>query len=203
MILVILIFLVLLCFVKISNNNDIIDAKCETVEDQANVKNAKKVFSRARYSIIMLIISIFFILLIIICQFTNLDTIVINYFSVDIYQADFFNANYYYIPIFLLISRQILLEVKLSEFLHKYFEVKEEEISTKEVIHNLLYKPKEPDPNEMNKITPPKPEPETKVEENKPTEEVKPVEDNKPTEETETTTENKPTEETKTPEEQK
>lgn len=167
MILVILIFLVLLYFVKVSNNNDIIDTKCETVEDQANIKNAKKVFSRARYSIIMLIISIIFILLIVICQFTNLDTVIINYFSVDIYQADFFNANYYYIPIFLLISRQILLEVKLSEFLHKYFEVKEEEISTKEVIHTLLYKPKVSNSNENNKVTPPenKQESETKAEE--------------------------------------
>lgn len=153
MILVILIFLILICLVKISNNQDIIKNHCKTRDDKANVKNAKKVFGHARYSIIMLIISIISVVIILICQFTTIDTVIINYFSVDIYEADFFNHNFYYVPVFLIICRQIIIEVKLSEFLHKFFNVVEEEISGKEVIKSYLYKK-----------TPSKKNPETEVE---------------------------------------
>ncbi len=142
MILVILIFLVLVCLVKVSNNHDLIKANCKTPEATANVKNAKKVFNREKYSIAFFAIGVLLIIFIVICQFTTLDTIIINYFSADFYTEDFFNSYLYYIPAFILVSRKILVEVKMSEFLHKYFEVVEEEISSAEVLKSILYKKK-------------------------------------------------------------
>ncbi len=147
MILIILIFLILIYLVKVSNNHDIIKEHCKTEENKANVKNAKKVFNKTKYSSALLILSLLSLIIIIICQFTKLDTIIIDYFSVDFYTEDFFNINYYYLPAFLFISRQIIIEVKISEFLHKYFEVVEEEVNSADLIKNILYK-KKPTPEE-------------------------------------------------------
>lgn len=184
MILVILIFLILICFVKISNNQEIIKNNCHTEEDKANVKNAKKVFGKARYSIIMLILSFILLIAIIICQFTKIDTMIINYFSADFYVDDFFNVNYYYIPAFLIVCRKIIVEVKISEFLHKYFKIVEEEISSKEVIHSILYKKKKVEVKEETKeenkasenISNTTPTPQSQETETNPTNETNPEE---------------------------
>ena len=94
MILIILIFLILLCIVKVSNNNDLIKANVKTPEDNANVKNAKKVFRKAKYFIFMLVLSIIILISVMLCQFTTIDTFIIDYFSTDFYKEDFFNINY-------------------------------------------------------------------------------------------------------------
>ena len=142
MILVCFILLCLICLVKIVNNNDIIKEKQKSTEDKANIKNARKVYSNSKTAQILLILVGVTILIIILCQFTKIDTIIINYFSSDFYEEDFFKMNYYYLPAFLLVIRQIIIEVKVSEFLYKYFNVTEEEINTKDLIKGILYKKK-------------------------------------------------------------
>lgn len=148
MVLIILIFVLLICVVKIVSNNDMIKEHSKTPEDKANVKNAKRVFSNAIYANILIIAAAIITLLIVLCQFTTLDTILINYFSTDFYKDDFYNVNFYYIPAFIILTRKIIIEVKISEFLHKYFNVIEEEVNTKELIQNVLYKKKAPEENQ-------------------------------------------------------
>lgn len=142
MILIILVFILIICIVKIISNNDIAKEHAKTPEAIANVKNAKKVLSRAKYSIILLIAAIVLTILILISKYTEIDTAIIEYFSTDFYRKDFYNPKFFYIPAFILVSRQIIVEVKISEFLHKYFNLVEEEVDTKELLKSVLYKKK-------------------------------------------------------------
>ncbi len=142
MILGILIFLILICVVKISSNLDLVKNNSKTSEDKANYRNAVKFYNTSNYALGILVLAIIIIIVLVICQFTELDTVVINYFKVDFYTEDFFKSIYYYIPAFMLVIRQIIVEVKISEFLYKYFKVTEEEVDTKDLVRNILYKKK-------------------------------------------------------------
>lgn len=138
---VILIFLVLLIFIRDSNNNDIIRENCKSQTDLDNIINAKKTFNKTKLSTILLIIAIIIFILLLVCNFTNLDDFLIDYFSIELYEQKEFDYNLYFIPVYIIIVRQILIEVKTSEFLLKLYQVAEP-VLEENPLKSLLFKKK-------------------------------------------------------------
>lgn len=138
---IILIVLVLLILVRDSNNNDIIRENCKSQADLDNIINAKKTFGKTKLSTILLITSIIILIILLICNFTKLDDLLIDYFSFELYEQKEFNYNLYFIPVYIFIVRQILIEVKTSEFLLKLYQVTEPKLE-ENPLKSLLFKKK-------------------------------------------------------------
>lgn len=140
--LIILIFLILLCYIRISNNEDLIDANCKTDNDLINIKNAKKVFRKAKIPKILLLISLLSLIIILLCQFTDIDVKIIDYISIDLIHNVYnkkFNFNLYFIPIYIIVIREILIQVKIGEFILKFFNAEEPKLEENPLKY-LLYK---------------------------------------------------------------
>lgn len=145
---------VLLCLIglyifKLNGNAEIIKENCKTDSDAVNVKNGQKVFYKTKISIILLIAGLLTLALCLICNFTDLGNKVIDYFSYDFYEAQEFNINYYFIPVYIFVIREIIVQVKIGDFLYKYFNVKEPELE-ENLLKTILYKKK---PEEKPTIT--------------------------------------------------
>lgn len=146
---VILVLLIILYLVRISNNQDIIKENMkDPITDKANIKNAKKYYSRKKTYQILLYISILLLIICILWDFTDLEVSVINYISYNIYKEEEFNRNIYLFPIYLILIRQIILEVKLGDFLFKYYEIKEPVLEENPLKTILYKKPKQTLTNE-------------------------------------------------------
>jgi hypothetical protein len=137
---IILVLLIIIYITRKSNNNDIIKENCkDKLTDIANIKNARKYYSKKKTFKYLLIA--FFITLIglLLCDFTKIDINLINYFAYEIHQEQEINKNLYLVPIYLLIIREIILEVKIGDFLFKYYKV-EEPVLEEGLLKTLLYK---------------------------------------------------------------
>lgn len=137
---------VLLCLVglyifKLNVNAEIIKENCKTDSDAVNVKNGQKVFYKTKISVILLIVGLISLALCLICNFTDLGNKIIDYFSYDFYEAKDFNINYYFIPVYIFVIREIIVQVKIGDFLYKYFNVKEPELE-ENLLKMILYKKK-------------------------------------------------------------
>ena len=137
----ILAFLILICVVKVLNNDDIAKQCCKNDQDLANIKNARKVYSTTKESLVLLIVAIVSLVVILLLNFTDIEYVLKDYFSTEIFSKDdtIFSYYFYLIPIFILVSRQIVIEVKISEFLYKFFNITEPELE-ENVLKSLLYK---------------------------------------------------------------
>ena len=140
LLIIIVIILILLCIVRISNNNDLIKENSKDKKnDLENVKNARKYFSNKKTFKCLLIASIISIIIIIICDFTSIDAAIIDYFSTDIYQEKELNKVLYLVPIYIFVIREIIIEVKIGDFLFKYYKV-EEPVLEENLLKTILYK---------------------------------------------------------------
>lgn len=157
---IVLILLILVDSVKQSNNDDLIKENCKSQEQLANINNAKKVFRRTKTSFVLLMLSILSLIICILCDFTSIDAAVIDYLSTDFYKEQAFDRIFYFLPVYIFIAREILIQVKIGEFLLKFFNV-EEPILEENLLKTLLYKKK---PKEEIKFTK-KPEETSKQEE--------------------------------------
>lgn len=138
---IILALLIITCALRICNNEDLIVKNCKSETDLANIKNAKKVFRKMKTYKYLLILFYLSIIILLICAFTDFDTKIIDFISTEfVYEEDMvFNNNYFFIPVYILVIRELLIQVKIGEFLLKYFNTEEEqpqEINLKA----LLYK---------------------------------------------------------------
>ena len=123
---IVLIFLILLYIVRISNNNDIIKQNSkDQITDKANIKNARKHFANKKTFKYLLLLTILLTIVFLISDFTSIEAEVIDYFALDFYQEQEFNRIFYLIPIYIIVVRNIILEVKMGEFLFKYYKVDE------------------------------------------------------------------------------
>lgn len=126
---IVLIFLILLYIVRISNNQDIIKQNSkDKITDTANIKNARKHFSNKKTFKYLLLLSILLIIFFLISDFTSLEAQIIDFFAYDFYEEQDFNKLLYLVPIYIIIVRNIILEVKMGEFLFKYYKVDEPEL---------------------------------------------------------------------------
>ena len=123
---IVLIFLILLYIVRISNNKDIIKQNSkDQITDKANIKNARKHFANKKTFKYLLLLTILLTIVFLISDFTSIEAEVIDYFALDFYQEQEFNRILYLIPIYIIAIRNIILEVKMGEFLFKYYKVDE------------------------------------------------------------------------------
>ncbi len=126
---IVLIFLILLYIVRISNNQDIIKQNSkDKISDTANIKNARKHFSSKKTFKYLLLLAILLIIFFLISDFTSIEAQIIDFFAYDFYEEQDFNKLLYLVPIYIIIVRNIILEVKMGEFLFKYYKVDEPEL---------------------------------------------------------------------------
>lgn len=148
---IILIFLILLYIVRISNNKDIIKENSkDIITDKANIKNARKYYSKKKLFKFLLYISILILIVILLCDFTDIEYQIIDFFSTDFSTEQDINKQLYLLPIYILVIRGIILEVKVGDFLFKYFKV-EEPILEENPLKSILYKKPKPDKQNIQK----------------------------------------------------
>lgn len=138
---IILALLIILCAIRMINNDDLIVNNCKSETDLANINNAKKVFRKAKTYNYLLLAIYASIVILLICAFTDIDYHVINFISLDIVTPEDveFNINYCFLPIYIYIVREILIQVKIGEFLLKYFKT-DEPVLEENILKSLLYK---------------------------------------------------------------
>lgn len=139
MILTILIILILILLIKISNNHDIIKQNSKDENNKANIKYAKKYYTKTKTSIILLIISTLSLIILLVCNYTDIDKYIIDYFSTQFYEEKTFNTNLYYIPIYIYIARCIIIQVNIGDYLYKYFKIEEPQLE-ENLLKSILYK---------------------------------------------------------------
>ena len=161
---VILILLILVWLARKSNNNDIVKKHTKSATDTANIKNARKVYRNSKTQKIMLILPIIILIILAICAFTDIDLALANQLSTDIIHEVNTDYNLFFIPLYIIIAKLIILEVNVGDFALKYFKTKEEEPNLKIDIKSLLYKKTKPN-NETPTTIKQAPQPELPKEE--------------------------------------
>ena len=146
---------------RMSRNDDLIKKNNKTIVDTANVKNAKKYYHNSKAATISLLIGIAMIVFCILCEFTDIETKFIDAFSTDFVETKELNRKLYLIPVYYLIAREIIIQVKISEYLQKFYNDKEKEekitmedlkkIDLKKVLYKPVKKPAEV-PDNPNKV---------------------------------------------------
>lgn len=137
---IILLLLIIIYIVRISNNKDIIKENMkDPITDKANIKNARKYYAKKKTFKYLLIAAIAILTIFILWDFTDLEVGIIDYFSYDIYKEQEFNRALYLFPIYIFIIRQIIFEVKVGDFLFKYYKV-DEPVLEENLLKTLLYK---------------------------------------------------------------
>jgi hypothetical protein len=211
----VLVFMILVYLVKKSSNSEVIKENCKSPNDKANVINARKVYNNTITSKVLLIASFVVLVFVILLKFTPLEYVIRDYISSDIEEQKDFSYLIFLAPAYIFVSRLIINEVKLGDFLYKFFKVKEPELEEnplKMIVDKAFRKPVKKDPeNTESEEAIPEVKEEPKAEENKPVEEKKeePPKEELPKETTEEkpkeelpkeTTEEKPKEEIELPE---
>lgn len=137
---IVLIALVLVWYVKFTTNQELAKKNCKSETDKANVKNARKTYSRTKTTIVLLLLSIASLIVVLLMNFTNLEFILKDFISADfVEEGKTFSYYFYLIPLYILASRQIIIEVNLGDFLYKFFNVEEPEYEGG-TLKSLLYK---------------------------------------------------------------
>ena len=145
---IVLLFLIVIYIVKKSGNDDIAKQHSKTPSDKANVANARKVYRRATTEKILLIATIVSIIVLVLLQFTDIGYIIEDYISPDFVERREFNPMYYLLPCYLFVTRIIIVEVRVGDYIYKYFNLEEPEldVNAKELIKSMLYKKSKPAP---------------------------------------------------------
>lgn len=141
---IMLVLLILVWLARKSNNDDIVKKHAKSATDTANIKNARKVYSKTKTQKALLIISLLSLIVLSICIFTDFDVKVVDYFSTTIVKEVNIDNNLIFIPFYILVAKMIILEVNVGDFALKYFKTKEEEPNIKIDIKSLLYKKLKP-----------------------------------------------------------
>ncbi len=126
-ILIVLILILGIYYVKYQTNIDLMNENAKEDIDDANYRNARKYYIKTRTAKVVLLASILSLIVCIICDFTSIDAKVIDYFSDGFYKEQKFDRIYYFIPLYLFAVRLLVIEVKVGDYLYKYFKVEEPE----------------------------------------------------------------------------
>ncbi len=141
--LAILILLIIICAARLSNNEDLIVKNCKNENDYENIKNAKKVFRKSKVAKNLMLLIYAIIIILLLCAFTDIDFQIIDFISTDIISKESitFNYNLFFIPIYIYVIRECIIQVKIGEFLLKFFN-DNEPIPPEINLKSLLYKKK-------------------------------------------------------------
>ena len=139
MFLLILVLFIIILIVKYLTNKETIYNNCQNENDLANIKYARKYYTKTRTSYVALIFSLVALIVLLLSQYTDIDKYIIDYFSTDFYQEKPLDTTLYYIPIYILVMRFIVIEVKVGDYLYKYFQVEEPHLE-ENPLKSILYK---------------------------------------------------------------
>lgn len=149
LLIIILVILILLVIVRYSNNMDLVKNNSKDINlDKLNVKNARKYFNKQKTFVVLFWVAIFSFIAILFCHQTRIDTIIIDYFSIGFYEEQEFNKALYLFPIYVLVIRELIIDVKIGDFLFKYYKVKEPELE-EGLLKAILFKKK---PSDSDKV---------------------------------------------------
>ena len=86
MFLLILVLFIIILIVKYLTKKETIDNNCQNENDLANIKYARKYYTKTRTSYVALIFSLVALIVLLLSQYTDIDKYIIDYFSTDFYQ---------------------------------------------------------------------------------------------------------------------
>lgn len=136
---IVLILLFGVCYIKYIGNKELIKNNCKTEIDKENAKNARKVYSSTKTTKALLILSFVSLVIVFLLKFTDIDYIIRDFISADLIEKRNISYLTFLIPFYILISRQIIIEVNLGDFLYKFFNVEEPQLE-EGAIKSLLKK---------------------------------------------------------------
>ena len=125
---IVLILLFGVCYIKYIGNKELIKNNCKTEIDKENAKNARKVYSSTKTTKALLILSFVSLVIVFLLKFTDIDYIIRDFISADLIEKRNISYLTFLIPFYILISRQIIIEVNLGDFLYKFFNVEEPQL---------------------------------------------------------------------------
>ncbi len=135
----VLVLLVGVCYIKYMGNKELIKNNCKTEVDKDNAKNARKVYSSTKTSKALLILSFVSLIIVFLLKFTDIDYIIRDFVSTELIERRSISYLAFLIPFYILVSRQIIIEVNLGDFLYKFFNVEEPQLE-EGAIKSLLFK---------------------------------------------------------------
>ena len=80
----VLIVMGLVCYVKFTNNKELAKKNCKSETDKANVKNARKTYSRTITTKVLLILSLVSLIIVMLMNFTDIEFFLKDFISADI-----------------------------------------------------------------------------------------------------------------------
>ena len=144
MIYILLGLILLLYVVRRSNTSDLYKlANITTNEQIKNYDDSILVIKSTKFSCLLLLCALISLITITLIRHTKIELFFMNYFGTEIYRDDIsINFAWYALPFFIIIIRGIIIEVNIGDYLKKNYNLTEEEISAKEAVKGLLFKPK-------------------------------------------------------------
>ena len=144
MIYILLGLILLVYIVRRSNTSDLYKLANITTDEQVkNYDDSILVIKSTKFSCLLLLCALISLITITLIRHTKIELFFMNYFGTEIYRDDIsINFAWYALPFFIIIIRGIIIEVNIGDYLKKNYNLTEEEISVKEAVKGLLFKPK-------------------------------------------------------------
>lgn len=145
MIYILIIFIFLIYLVRKSNTEDLIKQANLTTDQQKNDLEEKTIkYKTTKFSCLLFTIALISLVTIASIRLTSIETKFLDYFGTGINHKEMIIPIIWYItPFFILVIRGILIEVHVGDYVLKTYNLKEEEIDTKEALNTvkgLFYK---------------------------------------------------------------
>lgn len=144
MIYILLSLILLLYVVRRSNTSDLYKLANITTDEQINNYNDSILTIKStKFSCLLLLCALISLVTITLIRHTKIELFFMNYFGTGIFRDDIsIHYAWYALPFFIIIIRGIIIEVNIGDYLKKNYNLTEEEISAKEAVKGLLFKPK-------------------------------------------------------------
>ena len=144
MIYILLGLILLLYIVRRSNTSDLYKLANITTDEQIkNYDDSILVIKSTKFSCLLLLCALISLVTITLIRHTKIELFFMNYFGTGIFRDDIsIHYVWYALPFFIIIIRGIIIEVNIGDYLKKNYNLTEEEISAKEAVKGLLFKPK-------------------------------------------------------------
>lgn len=144
MIYILLGLILLVYIVRRSNTSDLYKLANITTDEQIkNYDDSILVIKSTKFSCLLLLCALISLVTITLIRHTKIELFFMNYFGTGIFRDDIYIPfAWYALPFFIIIIRGIIIEVNIGDYLKKNYNLTEEEISAKEAVKGLLFKPK-------------------------------------------------------------
>lgn len=132
-------FIFLIYLVRKSNTDDLIKQANITTDDQKNKLAEESLkYKTTKFSCLLFSIALISLVAIAAIRLTSLEVAFLDYFGTGINHKEVYISPIWYItPFFVLVIRGIIIEVNLGDYVLRTYNLKEEEIDTKEALNSI------------------------------------------------------------------